>query len=135
MRYAYAAIAAILWSIPSIAADGRKIDFTVVLTDADDQPIIECADPQNVDPSNPACKTKRPFTLGTAAERALVSPEQGITPEESLMRGQLGLSVMHSAGATLTAEEVALIKKRIAANYPPLVVARTFPLLDPAAVK
>jgi len=136
MRLAYAVIAVALWSVgPAFAADAHKIDFTTVMTNADDQPIMECTDPLNIDPANAACKAKRAVTLGMIAERALVSGETGITPEDSLMRGQLGLSVLHSSGATLTAEEVALIKKRIAAIYGPLIVARAFPLLDPAAVK
>lgn len=116
-------------------AAGGKIDFTVILDDADGQPIYECSDPGiNTPATDPGCKAKRGVTLGLIAMRSLVAAEQGITADESLMRGQLALSVMKSNGAELKAEEVALIKKRIAAVYGPLIVARSFPLLD-AAVK
>lgn len=126
----------LLFTQAAFAADSRKIDFTAILTDADNQPIYECANPGPSIPANdPACKDKRPFTLGLAAERALIQPEQNLSPEDSLMRGQLALNVLNSSGAELKAEEIALIKKRIAALYGPLIVARAFPLLDPAAGK
>jgi hypothetical protein len=125
-------MAFVAWALVPANAAEHKIDFTVVLTDADDQPFVECADPVNVLSTDPACKQKRPVTLGLVAERSLIAAEQGITAEESLMRGQLALSVLHSTGADLKVEEIALIKKRIAAVYGPLIVARTFPMLDPA---
>lgn len=115
----------LLYVTSAIAADIHKIDFTQVLIDQDGATMAECVDP-------PDCKAKRDITLGSVAMRSLAAPEQSITPEESLKRGQLALSVYKSPGAELTAEEIALIKKQVAKTYGPLVVARVFPMLDPA---
>jgi hypothetical protein len=130
----YAIIAACMISFSAIAADApRKIDFTTVLMDQDNEPMQECLDPQSAQASDQACKSKRPVTLGALAMRALAAPEQGLAAEESLKRGQLALMVYRSPGAELTAEEVSTIKKQMAKFYSPLVVARAFPILDPAA--
>jgi hypothetical protein len=127
---------ACLVATAAVAADNpRKIDFTTVLLDADEAPIQECTDPVSLLPTDPACKSKRTITLGLVAERALVAPEQGLSPEDSLSRGVLALRVLHDNGAVLKVDELALIKKRIAAIYGPLIVARSFPLLDPAETK
>ncbi len=115
----------LLLPLAGSAANSRQIDFTVVLLDQEGEPMSECADP-------PDCKAKRAFTLGMAASRALLAPEQNLAPEESLKRGQLALSLLKATAAELTAEEIALLKKQIAKAYGPLVVARSFPLLDPA---
>jgi hypothetical protein len=127
------AAASIIAASAAFAADVRKIDFTAVITDIDDAPLVECSDPATIPATDPACKAKKTVTLGLVAMRALITPEQGVSPEDNLMRGQLAISVAHSNGAELKAEEVALIKKRIGTVYGPLIVARTFPMLDPAA--
>jgi hypothetical protein len=58
--------------------------------------------------------------------------EPVLADDEALKSGQLGLRVYKAESAQFTAAEIALIKKRVAAIYGPLVVARSFPLLDPA---
>jgi hypothetical protein len=121
----------LLFASTAFAADApHKIDFTVILLDADNEPMQECAAPERA--ADGVCKEKRTITLGAVAMRALTAPEQGISGEDSLKRGQLALGVYRSPGAELTAEEIALIKKQVAKFYSPLVVARAFPLLDPA---
>jgi hypothetical protein len=126
---------AIIFSTAAFAADEpRKINFTEVLTDQDGFVMTECADipaPKSED----VCKVHRPITLGMLAMRALAAPEQGIAADESLKRGQLAISVYKSEGAQLTVEEIALIKKQIAKFFGPLVVVKTFALLDPAQAK
>jgi hypothetical protein len=133
-----AALACLMFAAAAAsAADAaRKIDFTAPILDQDDMPMRECTEPATLAATDPGCKAARTVTLGALAMRALVAPEPGIAPEESLKRGQLALDVYRSAGAELTAEDIALIKRLINKVYPlPLVVVRTFPLLDPAAVK
>ena len=128
-------VALSLVATAALAADAAKIDFTTVLNDQDGHPLEECIEPMANPPLAPvdkACTKKQDITLGIVSTRALLTPEQNLQPEDSQKRGQLALSVYRSAGAQLTAEEVALIKKRIAAVYGPLIVARAFPLLDPA---
>lgn len=114
----------------AFAADAHRVDFTQALIDQDGVVMVECVDPVGAPMSD--CKSRREVTLGSVAMRSLASPEQGITAEDSLRRGQLALSVYKSTGADLTVEEIALIKKQVAKTFGPLVVARVFPLLDPA---
>lgn len=115
---------------PALADEPRAIDFTVVLTDADGAPVTECADPEDKE-----CKVRRPVTLGTCAMRALSAPEPGLAQDEALKRGQLALAVYKASAAKLTAEEITMIKKTIAKVYGPLMVARSFAILDPATAK
>lgn len=113
---------------PCRAADApRKIDFTVVLTDQDDRPLQECAEPDDRE-----CKVKRPITLGSIALRALSAQEQGLSPDESLKRGALAMSVYKASAAELSADEISLIKRQIAKIASPFIVARAFPILDPS---
>jgi hypothetical protein len=117
---------------PAAAADApRRIDFTSPIIDQDNEPMTECAD-NPLPKDDRDCKARRVITLGMVALRALTVPEQGLSGEEGLKRGQLALMVYRSPGAELTAEEVSLIKKQIAKFYSSLVIARAFPMLDPA---
>jgi hypothetical protein len=109
----------------------RKIDFTSVIMDQDDQPLRECTDdplPKEIR----ECKAYKSVTLGMIAFRALASAERDVPQDESVRRGHLGLTIYKAAAAQLTAEEITLIKKQIAKNYSPLVVVRAFGILDPA---
>jgi hypothetical protein len=131
-------VLACLAATAAFAADSpRKIDFAAVLTDADNQPIQECADPDGVPPESPACKTKRSLTLGLVARRALFAPEQGISLDESRRRGDLGLAIAFHVPMPyeITPADADLIEKRIAAIYGPLIVARAHPLLNPTEAK
>jgi hypothetical protein len=110
-------------------ADSRKIDFTIVLTDADEQPMSECADPARLAADDPGCKVKRSVTLGLLAMRALESFEPGTPVDEVKRRGDLGLAVYHATAYELTDADRDLIEKRIAAVLPPLYLSRAHPLL------
>jgi hypothetical protein len=118
-------VAAVLAS-SSAMAQGRQIDFQTVMLDENDKPMMECIDPQD-------CKDRRPLTLGIVAMRSLANPEQGLDGAKSLKRGQLALRVYKAGPLSLPAEEIAEIKERITKMYGPLVVARAFDILDPAA--
>lgn len=125
----FLSILLLAFCLPAFAEDGpRKIDFTTVLTDADGEAIVECANAEDKD-----CKVKRPMTLGLFAMRALAVAEPNVPQDEALKRGQLALTVYKATAAQLTAEDIATIKKAIAKNYSPLVVVRAFALLDPAS--
>lgn len=134
MRVTSAILFALLLAFCPVASragdEPRRIDFTVVLTDADGNAITECADPEDKE-----CKVKRQVTLGTFAMRALAAPEPNLAQEEALKRGQLALSVYKSSSAQLTVEEIGTIKKLIAKNFSPLVVVRAFAILDPATAQ
>lgn len=131
MRSLIIIVASIFFAHVAVAADDvRKIDFTTIMVDQDDHQLTECADPADKE-----CKDKRPITLGMVCMRALINPEPGLKPEDSLKRGKLALDIYKANAAQLTAEEITTIKAQIAKAYGPLVVVRVFPLLDPVTAK
>lgn len=76
-----------------------------------------------------------PLTLRKVIARALVNAGQRkeVPTEKKLNRGTLALKVFdHEGPMTLKAEDVSTIKECVGEVYGPLVVARTFPMLDPA---
>lgn len=127
-------VAVSLGTAAALAAEQpRKIDFSIILTDQDDQALYECVKPSLATPADSKdCTEKRPITLGMVASRALNAGEANMDLGESVRRGQLAINVAHSSGAELTVEEIALIKKRIAAVWSPIVTARAAAILDPA---
>lgn len=120
----------VLSSASAFADDTRKVDFLVVLKDPDGDALTECVKPD--DKGECVGGPRRSITLGMVSMRALIVPERDITPEQSLIRGQLALSVYKSPGISLSAEEIVLIKKQIAKAFSPAIVVRAFPLLDPS---
>jgi hypothetical protein len=83
------------------------------------------------------------LTLGKVASTALLlafPDEQNLAGDEKLKRGVLALKVCNcEAGkaydqVTLSAEDIALIKKLIAKGYGTLIVLRAWPLLDPGSI-
>lgn len=129
MRLATALLLA--FTIPALADAPRQINFTQVLMNPDGKAMRECAD----DPAprkDEECKTWHSVTLGMIVLRALSQPEQGLASDISLKRGQLGLRAYKAESLVLTADEITIIKNQIAKLYSPLIVAITFPMLDPA---
>lgn len=116
---------------PAFADDARKVNFLAVLTDADGKPLSECVKPDDKGECAAGAE-RREITLGMLSMRALVIPERDLAPEQSFLRGQLALAVYKSPGLSLTAEEMAMLKKQIAKWFSPLYVVRAFPLIDPA---
>lgn len=111
------------WSQSAVAAD-----FSTVLTDQSGAPLMVAMDKTG---------TPVPMTLGVAAEQALFASfpdETTLSDQEKFHRGTLGLKIGDAKGTVdLPAEDTALIKKLIAKAFGPLVVARAWPLLDPAS--
>src|SRR5262245_23181367 len=104
-----ASVFLVLTTAYALGAEPNKVDFTAVLMDQDNKPMMECAD--NPAPRSDAeCKIRHSVTLGMIALRALSMPEQGLAPEKSLERGQLALRVYKSEDVVLKAEEITLIK-------------------------
>lgn len=120
------------FATPVLAADApRKIDFTTVLLDQDDKPMTECVKADPTDRTK--CAEEKPLTLGSVAMQALNVPEQNLSYTDAVKRGQLSIMVYHSPGASLTSEEVSLIKAQLPKRFGPLVVTRAGELLDPMA--
>ncbi len=123
----------LLLFVPTIALAGEapQINFQGIIVDYDGKSLSECID-DPLPKDDRDCKSRKPLTLGIFATRALLMPEQGISPEESFKRAELARKVYQSSGVALTSDDITLIKKQIAKAYSPLVVGQTFPLLDPA---
>lgn len=119
----FAILAAALLFAPAAYA----LDFTSPLTDITGKPIPNC------DTSQPCGKV---LTLGDAAAIAMLAPDAQNAPQtpgdEKVKRFQLALKVHDAKDVKLTAEETTLIKAQIAKVYPPLIVGRSWELLDPA---
>jgi hypothetical protein len=127
-------VAATMISTAVFAADApRKIDFTTVLLDQDDKPMVECLRVDSVDRSK--CVEEKTITLGWATFQALNMVDQGdhLNYTDAVKRGQLGLTVLGKSSVELTSEEITLIKTQLAKHYSPLVTTRAVALLDPAA--
>jgi hypothetical protein len=105
------------------------IDFNTQLKDIDGQPlldnIIEAGLPKQV-----------PVTLARIAANALLQnypDEANLAGAEKVKRFELAMKVSSAKKAIpLVAEDIALIKERIAKAYGPLVVGRAWQLLDGA---
>ena len=99
------------------------IDFTTVISDLDGGAISD------------GSEARMPFTLGSAAVRALVIPyedERNLSPEEKFKRGELAARIHAATSLCLKSEEITLLKKLIGKAYGPLIVFRAWPLLDAA---
>lgn len=103
-----------------------NINFTQVIKDQDDQPLQDFITMQ-------ANGNKEVIlTLGRATSHALMAQDQAeqISGEDKFNRGMLAFKVRDSADCELKVEDIALIKKQIAKLYSPIVVYRTYPMLD-----
>lgn len=96
-----------------------KIDFSAPILGPNDTPIMEGG---------------KPATLGSIASTALFAtlPEdENATATDKALWGNLGLALYAEGKHDLTAEQIALVKKRIGRAFSSLAVARAFHLLDP----
>lgn len=123
MRFAIA-IALSLFALP---ASATEIDFSIVLKDLDGVPIRKC------EADTLACK--EPVTLGFVASSALLAPDeprqQSQGGEDKAARFALALKVHGASKVDLKAEDIALLKARIGAVFPPIFVGRAYEILDP----
>lgn len=117
-------VASLLFATPVYALE---VDFSAVMTDLDGAPIPDC---------NAAdCEGKPPLTLAKIASRVLTttfSDERDLPGEEKLKRGELATRVYKGGVVALKVEDASLLKKLIAKGYGPLIVLRTWTLLDPS---
>lgn len=125
MKLATAIVVAILAINPAFA-----IDFTKPITNMDGTAATD---------KDGKVPEKAP-TLGSVCESALlaqyaderdpVSGKETITAEDKYARWKLA-GKMQGKDVTLTAEELALIKKLVGKAYAPLIVGQAWSLLDP----
>lgn len=114
-------LAPLLLAQPSHAIE---IDFSAVLMDLDGKPLLDGAETD---------KDRAPLTLGRVGGRALmgVFQEDAQKPgDQKRLRGDLGIRIYHGGKHDLTAEEIAQIKEYVGKAFAPLVISRTYPLLD-----
>lgn len=96
-----------------------KIDFN--------QPIL------NIDNTPTIGENKKPFTVREACVSSLLTryqDELNLDGGEQFKRFKLAERVWINEG-DFNAEEIALIKRLVARNYPPLVVGRVYETIDP----
>lgn len=123
----FSIVAVYLFTALSVMAG--EVDFSTIITDADGAPIIDCTTD---------CGGKPPLTLGRVSMRALTAiynDEPSLSGEDKFRRGELAMRVYKGGSVALTAEDTALLKRLIAKGYGPLIVLKTWPLLDPVAGK
>ena len=121
-------------SISAHAADpARPIDMTQVLVDADGKPIV---DPFQMTKDDPECLKCGHLTLGRAIEHALFAalPDDKTPAEQKWARGVLAEKIKEDPHATLTAEELVVVKRVVGEVYSARLLVAMYPLLDPAAV-
>lgn len=77
---------------------------------------------------------EEPMTIRLVLTRALVAvyaDERSLSGDDKLIRWHLALKIMDSDEPDLEAKEVVLAKEMIGKMYGPVVVGRTWPILDP----
>lgn len=122
MRFLMIIVASVLFLAPARAAE---VDFTTPLAQLDGKPFLG--------PDGKPVET----TLGSVAETALLgsyADEQNLSGEDKVKRFYLANKIHNNRAASLTTEEVTLIKRLIAKTYNPLVVGLAWTILDPASV-
>ncbi len=94
-----------------------NIDFSQALVGLDGKELINDA--------------KEVTRLGGVCAAALCAPGgEPVTPEENVRMWRLAMSVAKMVPSHVTAEEVVLMKKRLAAMYAPLVAGQAAVMLD-----
>lgn len=114
----------------ALASAASAADFTAPILDFDNAPASACP------PSEPACG--KVLTLSDVAVASLMGAfpdERDLSGDEKIKRFALAMRVRNAKDATLTAEEISLLKKLIGKAYGPLVVGRAYPMIDPGEKK
>jgi hypothetical protein len=121
-------VAALFWTVTCRAAE---IDFSHVLMNEDGEP---WRDPFAQKKDDPDCAKCPVLTLGMAAAHALVNQypeEHDLDPLQKWARGNLAMELRRGKKETLSAEEIAVIKRLIGKVYGPDVIMQAYPILDP----
>jgi hypothetical protein len=108
----------------------RPIDMTQVLIGPDGKPMT---DTTKITADDPKCEKCGPMTLGTVVSMALLldrKEDAQMDPVAKAKRGALGLAVIDNKAMVLNASQIAEITKLMSV-WPPLVLARALPMLDP----
>jgi len=110
-----------------------NIDFTKILTDLDDEPILRGGEDEVV---NGKLKetSKEPITLAIACETALLAntaETQKLSGDAKVHRAVLAHDIHRKGKVDIIAEDVTLLKNVISEIYAPLIVWRAHALLDP----
>lgn len=102
-----------------------KIDVNYQFVNLDGKVIKE--------PTTDKKKEGPPFTLRKVCTTILLNPgEEKIKAEDKIERYHLAQKIHQSNGLVdMQAEEVALLKRLIGENYPPLTVGQAYEILDP----
>lgn len=120
-----------LFAAPALAAPPATIDMTAPILDQHGKP---APDTSQVTPDDPKCEKCSPLTLGTVVSTALLTDrgrdEPNLSSIDKAKRGVLALRVLDNNAATLNAKELADVV-RLLSIWPPLIVARALPLIDP----
>lgn len=112
-------------------APSNVIDMTVPLHDERGETIKDAGTRKAGDD---ACDKCLPLTRGRAIANALFAPDHDASGADLWSRGVLADRVRDDKAATLTADEVATIKKLLAKGYPsPVLIMQLYPVLDPNA--
>lgn len=102
----------------------RTIDFTQQIHGLDGKPIN-------------GGDGKTPMTLGEVSVNALQvggQDDSKLSGVEKLKMYELAKKIYNNKNATLTAEQITMIKDRIAKYYATIVVGPAFEMLDPASL-
>jgi hypothetical protein len=129
MKFATALMIALMSITPAMA-----IDFTQKLTNLDGSPVTD----------KDGKTLEHQPTLGSICQTALITQyadevdpmtrKESVTPEEKFQRWKIAQK-LEGSNVTLTAEELALIKKLVGKAYSPLIVGQAWTMLDPGEKK
>ena len=129
MKYLFFGFA--LLASSAIAAEAPHIDMMTVITDLHGKPI---PDGSQATPADPQCQKCSPLTLGVVVATALLTDrkdEPNLSALDKAKRGLLAMRIVNDKAAALTAPQISEIE-RLLNVWPPLIVARALPLIDPA---
>lgn len=85
-------------------------------------------------PIDPANKSQGNLTLGKVCEDALVATLPGDSPSPSEKNTRFWIAMkIHEGKEQLTVDEIVTVKKVIGMAYGPLVIGRSYQLLDPVS--
>lgn len=85
-----------------------------------------------VDP-DPTCNKCPRLTLGNAVAQSLFATfrDETVDPQQKWARAVLAQRIRNEQKATLTAEEIAVVKRQIGKAFSGIILMQAYPLLDP----
>lgn len=113
----------------------RTVDMTQVLLDDIGRPAADVSAREGKEEDDPRCAKCPRLTLGRAVAQALFAafPEDRDQAEQKWARAALAQRIKADPKATLTAEEVAVIKRQLGRAFGGVLLMQAYPLLDPNA--